>query len=92
MSKTLTWDNFGEYFGYPKCCRDSFETLEHVDGDDRKLDGTGYIPCLACNEKSEEELIAVITANRRATTKFPKEESWKKTLKNIKEMCMETVE
>lgn len=78
MSKSYTlkesWTIRGRYYGFPECCIQSFLTLSHVGGPDRKLDGTGYIPCLDCNEKSEEELIAQITANRKSRLPFPKTE------------------
>ena len=58
------WQEVGKQLGYPKCCIDSFCDLAHLDEPSRKLNGTGYIPCAQCNEKSEEDLVRVIKANR----------------------------
>ena len=87
MVKPHKKDNFyifGKYFGFPDCCIESFYTLEHVGGPPRKLSGTGYIPCLKCNEKTEEELIAAIQENRECKTPFPKEDT-----KTIRKMLKE---
>lgn len=73
MNKDDTFYVFGKFFGFPECCIKSFYSMEHV-GDCRKLAGTGYIPCLKCNEKTEAELIAVISKNRVCKTPFPFED------------------
>lgn len=59
----------GKKYGYPECCINEFITYSnlrtHSKFLDRKLHGTGYKPCLACNNKySENELIANINKNR----------------------------
>lgn len=72
----------GLYFGYPLCCikerndgRMKMFRAEPIAEDfweERKLIGTGYVPCKACNDAySEEELIAHIAAARIAPTPFP---------------------
>jgi len=66
---TAEW---GQFYGFPQCCIDAFKTYGHVGQAKRKLTGTGYIPCLACNEKSEAELLAAIEARRNpAAPPFP---------------------
>lgn len=78
MREVTSWDIYGKYYGFPTCCVDKFHTLEHMsDGIARKLDGTGYIPCLACNSKSEEELIEAINKNRFDPKPFPYESEHK---------------
>ena len=55
----------GNYYGYPACCVEAFEREDHTTRPTRKLSGTGYVPCEACNDKyTEAELIANIDANR----------------------------
>lgn len=64
----------GKKYGYPKCCVESFcQDLNDMDRimsperGERKLTGTGYIPCVECNEKySVEQLINNINLNRSA--------------------------
>lgn len=67
----------GEAFGYPKCCIDEF--IGFVEGKNkresvRKLWGTGYVPCVECNKKTEKELIDFISQNRKHGQKFPKDD------------------
>lgn len=81
-----SWDLFGCYFGFSECCVDSFSTLKHVGGPPRKLTGTGYIPCLKCNEKSEAELVETINSNRLARLEFPQEESHEVIMEHIAEV------
>ena len=70
------WFLSGIYYGYPVCCIDDFiycgETKSYKSREKRKLDGTGYVPCSACNKKSEEELVQAINDNRLHWQKFPK--------------------
>lgn len=62
----------GELYGYPTCCVKSFisdmvdfSRLTDPSRLERKLIGTGYIPCSECdNNYSEEELIAIINESR----------------------------
>lgn len=77
-----SYEIFGRYYGFPQCCIDSFRTMKHVGGKPRKLTGTGYIPCLKCNEKSEEDLVAEITKLRVCKSPFPECESYEDLLKN----------
>lgn len=58
------WQEAGKQLGYPQCCIDSFCNLEHLGEPDRKLTGTGYIPCAACNTKSIQALFDTINLNR----------------------------
>lgn len=68
-----TWLIRGRYYGYPECCIQSFLNLDHLsDPEPRKLKGTGYVPCKACNKKSEKKLIETIQSMRRALVPFPK--------------------
>lgn len=66
----------GEYFGYPKCCISEFvrevNTIFFDNGRlNRKLSGTGFIPCKKCNEtKMEADLIQEINRNRHCPTEF----------------------
>ena len=62
----------GRKYGYPQCCIDSFcddlsdiSKLMSEERGSRKLTGTGYIPCVDCNEKyTVEQLIDNINTNR----------------------------
>lgn len=62
----------GDNYGYPQCCIDSFcddlsdiSKLMSEERGTRKLTGTGYIPCVDCNEKyTVEQLIDNINTNR----------------------------
>ena len=91
MTKLLKWEYLGSYFGYPTCCTDSFKTLAHVGGSPRKLWGTGYVPCLICNELTEDQLIGNINSKRKARLPFPKQESCKETLEHLSEIYGEEV-
>jgi hypothetical protein len=77
----FTLKDYGAYYGYPECCVKDFiqRVVDYRQGKplaflERKLDGTGYIPCLICNEKSEEELLTVISSNRKCKKPFPMED------------------
>lgn len=67
------YDFFGRTFGYPECCIESFKAEafnNHVliNREVRLLDGTGFLPCVQCNEKhTEQSLIALINENRLPT-------------------------
>lgn len=76
----MDWVELGLYLGYPVCCVIDFSGrmhlayTEHYDLLDRKarpLSGSGYVPCPLCAQKTEEELIATIVANRKCPTPFP---------------------
>lgn len=72
------WRLWGRSFGYPECCVEFFvrECTAERYGDfkDRKLWGTGYVPCELCNEKSEDELKETIAKGRKTDVPFPKGE------------------
>ena len=70
----------GENFGYPKCCidafvntYDNFNDLSYDDGrSERKLFGSGFVPCVKCHEtKTEQQLVDEINANRKFPLRFP---------------------
>jgi len=70
----------GRKLGYPECCIAYFavRSIAFYFGklipipDDTKLSGTGFVPCVACNEtKSEEQLLAEIARNRQVNVPFP---------------------
>lgn len=61
---------YGRDYGYPECCIDEF-VMTRMDGmsylmlkHNRKLSGSGYIPCSKCNKKTEQELIQEIAKRR----------------------------
>lgn len=62
----------GSQLGYPSCCIEDFlervaytADRSHSTACYRKLSGSGFVPCSACDAKySEEELINVINNNR----------------------------
>jgi len=69
----------GLLLGYPTCCIKEFEEYfnaiksgNYKPREDRKLKGTGYVPCETCNEKySESQLIENIEENRVYRVPFP---------------------
>lgn len=69
------WTMAGLEYGYPICCIGEFVihaikgTSEHREK--RKFNGTGYVPCVLCNEKTEAELLAYIAAHRQYKKPFP---------------------
>lgn len=70
--------DMGAYFGYPSCCVQEFvdfvkhlDSGKHIDRGLRKLTGTGYVPCVKCNEKSEQDLLSEIAKNRAHPEPFP---------------------
>lgn len=81
---------WGKYFGFPLCCTSAF--VEHEKNSDipygqyvgkRKFYGTGFIPCMQCNEKTEKDLKIEIQKNRLCETAFPQEVSFEKSLIDI---------
>jgi len=44
-SITDQWQYFGNYYGYPKCCIDSFCYEPMTRSQKRLGNGTGFIPC-----------------------------------------------
>ena len=72
MSKLNTNYILAKYYGFPICCVDAYQSGVHKnDNIKRKLSGTGYIPCLICNSKTQEELISTINKNRISPDIFP---------------------
>lgn len=68
------WQIYGIYFGFPTCCIQEFNermTVLARAPKDRKLKGTGFVPCKHCTLKSEAELIAEINSERLCPTPFP---------------------
>lgn len=71
------WYYWGKYFGFPDCCIDYFMVnagnwdLRYSEG--FPLQGTGYVPCPCCLNKSEQELINTINSKRFCPTEFPHE-------------------
>lgn len=68
----------GVLYGFPECCIQWWEqrTIEdEVSHVPTLFDGTGYIPCPECRQKSEEELEATINKRRIAPLSFPHDES-----------------
>ena len=77
--RDMTLFELGAWLGYPRCCVEYFDERlyryivlgEFPSQVPRKLDGTGYIPCDACNQLDEEVLRARINAARRCSIPFP---------------------
>ena len=67
-----TFHRHGRYFGYPDCCIDAFTRFEHLGQPKRKLHGTGFVPCLVCEEsKTIDQLKEEIERNRLCPIPFP---------------------
>lgn len=69
-------EQFGLHLGYPECCVESFiidvALCRFLTRPERKLSGTGFIPCAKCDEcMTEEQLIKRINEARKHPTKFP---------------------
>lgn len=62
----MTAEEFGVRYGYPMCCINAWKLNKHFStrSGPRKLSSSGYIPCITCNEKSEEDLVNTINLNR----------------------------
>lgn len=69
LSFIMDTEQHGVDLGYPKCCITSF-VKDIVEAriayrPDRKLNGTGFIPCSTCDTRlTEEELISTINESR----------------------------
>lgn len=62
----------GKYLGYPSCCINDFmKNFGRKKVISRKMSGTGYIPCVNCNKKTEKELLLEINNKRICPTAFP---------------------
>ncbi len=77
--KSMSFLDQGLYYGYPPCCISEFIqfvvsfTCGFPDKrGKRKLHGSGYVPCIICNDKSTEELLAYIETNRQCEKPFTK--------------------
>lgn len=66
--RAKAWHDNGVRYGFPKCCVDEFVGRLYTSSlirEKRKLDGTGFVPCVVCNEtKTEEQLVQEIAVNR----------------------------
>lgn len=64
----------GLQFGYRQCCIGEFVIRyinnTYTDRGERKFRGTGFVPCIKCNELSEEEIINDIEKNRQVRESF----------------------
>lgn len=75
-TEDMDMEEFGLHLGYPECCVKSF-IVDVVTGGfltrgERKLNGTGFIPCAKCSEgMTEQQLVDKINENRKHTSVFP---------------------
>jgi hypothetical protein len=72
---TRSWV-MGTICGYPPCCiQDFIDEYSSRCKDNRWVprhwDGTGYVPCPSCNEKTREDLLEAIAARRVSSVPFP---------------------
>jgi hypothetical protein len=72
---TRSWV-LGTICGYPVCCIEDFidefdYRLSSTHWKPRQFDGTGYVPCLSCNEKTREDLLEAIAVRRVSSAPFP---------------------
>lgn len=78
MSKPF-WRVWGKFYGYPQCCMDEMSHFYVTNPKgyyglavgDRKLDGTGFIPCAKHNKFKTKHLVGLINSNRLCTKEFP---------------------
>lgn len=66
----------GTICGFPPCCIqdfiDEYDTRSSgASWGNRKLFGTGYVPCPTCNIKSEAQLKEAIDSRRVSSVPFP---------------------
>lgn len=79
----------GEYFGYPKCCIDSYlgpdSALSHaVRFEDVPFGETGFVPCHKCaTQRTEEEILAEIASRRKCPTPFPNDSGAEQFLRGL---------
>lgn len=71
MTKLERFLTLGLYFGYPNCCIIDFMSRGAYPDVDRKLKGTGFVPCAVCDLKSEEDILEDIYRNRVCPVPFP---------------------
>ncbi len=69
----LKYDRLGEYYGYPKCCIDSFKRREKSEIQVNVGRNTGFIPCIVCATKvyNKEITLEDLIKNRKCETVFP---------------------
>lgn len=72
------WRVYGQYFGYPPCCIDSFCAWRHMtpegkDGLQFRMSKHGFVPCMECALKIEigEKTAEGLISNRAHFDKFP---------------------
>ena len=63
----------GVYYGFPKCCIDSFCTKDQSTKGGWWI-GTGLMVCKNCEDKPEQEMRDGIASRRLAQTPFPKDD------------------
>ncbi|WNV46013.1 hypothetical protein [Aeromonas phage AerS_266] len=76
MERIDKWVVYGILHGYPSCCIKAFSTcdvfaMQHYKSSAFTLNGTGFVPCDICNNRTSESLIAEINQNRLVNYKFP---------------------
>lgn len=71
------WISNGIYFGYPTCCIAEFITEVNSGAykkrNRRKFNGTGYVPCKACNRQPKAVILMEIEQSRICKTPFPED-------------------
>ena len=74
----MNFRDFGEYYGYPKCCIESFiynvVTNKPPSRTQKKASGrTGFIPCSYCSWKIKTNKVTLtgLISNRRSCNPFP---------------------
>lgn len=63
------WRWFGDYYGYPACCVEHFCNTTGTTTPSH-FDGTGFVPCPTCEERSMNELVVEIHRQRKCPTPF----------------------
>ncbi|UOX39537.1 hypothetical protein [Aeromonas phage ZPAH34] len=76
MHQLDSWTVTGILLGYPSCCVRAFSTgsvfeMAHYKNGPFTLQGTGFVPCDKCNDRSPESLITEINQHRLVNYKFP---------------------
>lgn len=82
MIRFDTFEEYGEYFGYPECCIQAFMTMNHMHSEDWRrypLHGTGFVCCPTCAEsKTEQQLMDEINARRDHPRPFPDDRAFRR--------------
>ncbi len=65
----LWWMEMGLQRGYPMCCIEAFLVGEQKRGG--FFEGTGFVPCSCCYDRTPEDLISTIDTNRQIDHTFP---------------------